>query len=68
MGLQKIRHTTEQLIHKTIKKSKRIMKIKIQVVVILEKAMASDSRTLAWKIQGTGEPGRSLVGCSPWGL
>ena len=68
MGLQKIRHTTEQLIHKTIKKSKRIMKIKIQIVVILEKAMASDSRTLAWKIPGAGEPGRSLVGCSPWGL
>ena len=68
MGLQRIRHTTEQLIHKTIKKSKRIMKIKIQVVVILEKAMASDSRTLAWKIPGTGEPGRSLVGCSPCGL
>ena len=30
-------------------------------MLILEKAMATHSSTLAWKI-----PRRSLVGCSPW--
>ena len=58
MGLQRVRHTTEQLIRKTIKKRKGIMKIKIQVVVISEKAMATHSSTLAWKIPGQG----SLMG------
>ena len=32
-------------------------------VALSEKAMASHSSTLAWKIP----PQRSLVGCSPWG-
>ena len=54
MGLQRVRHTTEQLIHKTIKKSKGIMKIKIQVVVISKKAMATHFSTLAWRIPGWG--------------
>ena len=54
MGLQRVRHTTEQLIRKTIKKHKGIMKIKIQVVVISQKAMATHSSTLAWEIPGQG--------------
>ena len=29
--------------------------------------MATHSSTLAWEIQWTEEPGRSLVGYSPWG-
>ena len=32
-------------------------------IVLLEKAMAPHSSTLAWKIPGTEEPG----GYSPWG-
>ena len=57
MGLQRVRQRTEQLIHKTIKKRKGIMKIKIQVVVISEKAMATHSSVLAWRIPGMGKPG-----------
>ena len=34
------------------------------LVLVIEKAMAPHSSTLAWKIHGQ----RSLVGCSPWGL
>ena len=33
------------------------------VTILLEKAMAPHSSTLAWKIPWM----RSLVGCSPWG-
>ena len=33
-------------------------------LILLEKAIATHSSTLAWKIPGW----RSLVGCSPWGL
>ena len=35
----------------------------ISLYYFLEKAMATHSSTLAWKIPGR----RSLVGCSPWG-
>ena len=35
-------------------------------LALLEKAMATLSSTLAWKIPWTEEAGR--VGCSPWGL
>ena len=34
----------------------------------LEKEMATHSRVLAWRIPGTGVPGRGcLVGCRLWG-
>ena len=35
----------------------------IYIYILLEKAMAPHSSTLAWKIPWMG----GLVGCSPWG-
>ena len=37
--------------------------LKALVAKMAEKAMATHSSVLAWRIPGTGEPG----GCRPWG-
>ena len=43
------------------------LKIFGSLMYLEEKAMATHSSTLAWRIPGTGEPGLQPHGLHPWG-